>query len=194
MTDAKLACVNKIFPNWNTGGVGVAVDVGANDGLFQNWSLSLERAGWRVLCIEGNPKHMDALSARRKEAVLEVIGAVDGEDKEFIVYHSPNEASYSGIVERPPGKPVANRFDVKTKMLSTCLIEHDIEHVDILGLDIEGGELDALSPFDFKRWGPKLIFCEQRVHKEELEALFTQNGYVVIGVDAWDAIWGLADA
>lgn len=144
------------FPD---GFVGMAVDVGANDGLFYSNTKALEDKGWRVLCVEANPIYDEDLRVNRREHVIAAAYKDNVSAMPFqIVY------SHSG----PVGKPFAanSRLDkhgktsVRARTLNNILHELSFNRVDLLCVDVEGDELDVLRGFDLHGYKPYLLVLE----------------------------------
>jgi hypothetical protein len=61
--------------------------------------------------------------------------------------------------------------DVPGRSLSTLLDQHNMTHVDLLSLDVEGFERQALEGLDLKRHRPRFILVEARFRGEIDELL-----------------------
>lgn len=177
-----LSYADYISAEFPDGPKGWLIDVGANDGLDHTWTVPLERAGWDVLCIEGNPEFAELLPKQRKNTMLAAIDAQDGLEKEFFVNH-PKTVSYSGLYQHT-GMAGIKAYPVVTRTLTACLDEKGIEDVSIVGLDIEGSEYNALRGFDFDRWQPRLVIVEQHFPtlSEPIGGFMTEQGYEIVGL------------
>lgn len=57
-------------------------------------------------------------------------------------------------------------LEVPARTLSSILKQHRIEHIDLLSLDVEGYELEALRGIDFYACKPRLTLIEARYRRE----------------------------
>jgi FkbM family methyltransferase len=168
---------------------GWVVDVGANDGTFQSWSLPLERSGWKVLCIEGNPEYEEKLSSR-KHYMIAAVSDKEG-PAEYYIFNRPQ--SYSGLIKHP-GVDFHKVIQVDTRTLTSCLKERGINDVALLGLDIEGGECAALHGFDFTLWQPKLILVEKHFSQfTTIPEFLADLGYTKLGTSGLDEVFICAE-
>ncbi|MBF5083142.1 FkbM family methyltransferase [Quadrisphaera sp. INWT6] len=128
----------------------VFVDVGANIGYFSVLAAHKLGSGGRLIAVEANPDAMrfvrDSLAANWltdrditlvEAAASDVSGTVSFHRSERFVGDSSVHASASGIVERG-----VQTVSVPAVALDEVLA--DVERVDVLKMDIEGGEHLAL--------------------------------------------------
>ena len=170
--DVDLIVREGFFPE---GEPGVVVDVGAARPDFLSNSSHYRPLGWRVIAIEPNP----AYAARYQECGFDILQyAVGDEDRdgvEFSVVDSYG-ADYEGgnlSFESFSSLGVKDSYGggrgldirpirVKLRRLNTILLEHapDVAEIDIVSVDVEGWELEALSGLDFTRYRPKVLIVE----------------------------------
>jgi len=135
---------------------GYCIDVGAHDGHLLSNTLALEEAGWIVMCVEANPAHAPFLRLRRKRFMC---CAVDKESKEWEVFFvsGGDGSAYSSLRPR-----MGTKREIKVPVLTLDQVIQiaGFPELDVLTLDIEGTELDALKGFDIDRWRPKVIIAE----------------------------------
>lgn len=119
------------------------VDLGAHKGEFASQMRGL--FGCRVIAVEANP---DLANQIRRSPGIEVMEcAVTGRDGDatFHIAQNPEASSING-----EGEPVT----VKTVTLRTLLNSAQVDHVDLLKVDIEGAEVDmfdSLTDEDLRR-------------------------------------------
>lgn len=142
-----------------------ACELGAADGVFGTRSKALEDQGWIVLLIEGNPLYWPALTANRTRvlpvAVAETAGLAD-----FHVYGRDDGyyASKSALVPAghlPQEGQYVGAFRVPTLPLYRCLQVAGFPRLDMLWVDVEGGELEVLKGLGDYR--PHTIIAENFV-------------------------------
>lgn len=135
---------------------GYAVDIGANDGIFLSNTLDLEKQGWRVLCIEANGFYGPSLWENRKEVVIGAVGATNTESTFYLHGdHEKGYASSSGLTI-----PSTLQFPILTYTLDWYLEKWNPPVLDIVTVDVEGGEEDVLRGFSIEKWRPKIICLE----------------------------------
>jgi FkbM family methyltransferase len=162
---------------------GIFVEAGANDGETQsNTAYFARHRGWRGLLVEPIPELAARCRAARLESAVEncALVASDGQSVPM---------TYCGLMSVVDGgwsDPEAERahveigrqiqslttyhLDVPGRSLSALLDQHKITHVDLLSLDVEGFERQALEGLDLRRHPPRFILVEARF-REDIDAL-----------------------
>lgn len=165
---------------------GWIVDVGANDGLSNTWSLPFEEAGFNVFCIEGNPHHTEALPKNRKHTKIAAIA--ENERKAIFFSRGGGSPSYSGLNE---WHSEMEQLEVVTTTLTKALKDFGVEKISVLGVDVEGGEHEVFLGFDFSIWQPQIIFCEDHFPSKynKIPTLLEEKGYKLIGGVGFDKVW-----
>jgi len=160
---------------------GVFVEAGANDGMTQsNTAYFARHRGWRGLLIEPIPDLAARCRLARPESVVENCALVPvGADGDLV------PMTYCGLMSVVDGgwsDPAAERnhveigrkiqsletyrVDVPGRSISALLDKHGITHVDLLSLDVEGFERQALEGLDLSRHRPSFILVEARFRGE----------------------------
>jgi FkbM family methyltransferase len=117
----------------------------------------------RVVYIEANPHLVKELKSKFKgnDGVSVIQAAIsDGEyDAEFIIHNDTHTSSLlemKVIAETHPELEVNERIKIKTKSLNQLFVDEEIDltHYNILTIDVQGVELQALkgcnlTPFDY---------------------------------------------
>lgn len=165
---------------------GVFIEAGANDGIRQSNTFFLEkRRGWSGLLIEPVPRlaarcHRARPAATTVEALL-VSPADSGREIPLLdldlmsVVGTANEGlpdieSHIATAESVQGISRASTQAVG-RTLTELIDEHLTRQVDLLSLDIEGYELEALRGLDLDRHRPAWILIETRRLDAVLEIL-----------------------
>lgn len=181
---------------------GVFVDVGASDGVLYSNTLALEERGWRGVCVEPVPALHGRLRGNRPKATClhcavgyaelggheQYAGAgiggpvVDGSPAIFYVRKSGAQ-DISGFTrsDNTDYYPIV----VTQRTLSGILAQFGLTRVDLLSVDTEGTEVDALRSLDFVRWRPRVIVAEfATIHygdtRGPLSAFLVGVGYRVV--------------
>jgi FkbM family methyltransferase len=146
---------------------GTFVEAGAHDGYTQSATYYLERfCGWRGLLVEAAPE-LHAKAARRRPGSTVVHAALVGpeQDGTDVTLHFGDLTSTLGDpAHAENGLRNAGRrgYDVRVpgRTLSSILTETGVPRPDLIVLDIEGHELDALRGLDLDSHGPRLLLIE----------------------------------
>ena len=129
----------------------VFFDVGANFGQYT--VLAAERVGpmGRVHSFEPNSRMFGELSFNvplnklERRCVLNRLALSDREGRAKLSQYEPGAEVYGslGTQHRAESRIVAYE-EVTTTTIDAYIAQHSIEHVDLIKMDIEGGELPAL--------------------------------------------------
>jgi len=190
---------------------GFFVEAGANDGFEQSNTYHLERfRGWSGLLVEPVPElHREALLERPGAHVVNcalVAGDHDG---------APVSMRYGGlmsIVAGTHGSEQADRdfvapafvlgleqeytFSVPARTLSSLLDELDAPRVDLLSLDVEGFEAQALRGLDLDRHAPRFILVEihdMRDGRAAVEEVLGDRYVAIEQLSPLDMLYACAD-
>jgi len=156
---------------------GTFVEAGANNGVAQSNTLYFEsRRGWRGLLIEPVPELAHDCRRFRPHALVEQVALVAA-DREA----GPIPLRYANLMSTIKGamrsaeeedahiaagiavqKVQTYELMVPGATLSSLLEKHALHHVDLLSLDVEGYELQALKGLDLQRHRPSYILVEAR--------------------------------
>ena len=133
----------------------VFVDVGANWGYFSLVGASLVGPSGRVIAVEADPRACRALEinvARNRLSTVTVVeAAADSRDGslDLCTYgEGSDEFSSFGVVRSAQTVDGMRTFTVRTRPLDDILDQARVSNVDLLKMDIEGAEGQALSGLD----------------------------------------------
>ena len=176
---------------------GSFVELGAWDGLFGSNTARFERQGWRGLCIEPDPSNFRLLTQNRPSCVN--VNALASDRVGKATYVQTTNQGFNGLQKfldmsklQEAGVKVVSRLKVPTVPLSHLLARHEMWHVDLLSLDVEGAEMVVLRSIDFGNFtfGAMLIEVGPQGARPPMLRLLASHGYRLLGmVDAHDALW-----
>lgn len=159
---------------------GCFIEAGANDGFAQSNTYYLEKLrGWSGLLVEPEPRLAAECRRNRSQPVIEaalvelerdgtmvelhaaglmstVAGALgdDAATREHVRVGRMLQELPAGAVYRVEGRALSSLLDEMPSMRN--------REIDLLSLDVEGGEAMALRGLDFARHAPRFICVEAR--------------------------------
>ena len=166
---------------------GTFLDIGAYDGLTGSNSLYFEKyLGWTGVLVEPVQQHREVAKLWRTSPCLPyAIADRDGEATFIAVTKgytqmSGLEREYdAAILNRVRSDPrhAEDRITVPTRSLNSLFAEIGMDRVDFVSLDIEGGELAALTAFDHDRYRVDVWSIENNTGGPQIAALMRERGY-----------------
>ncbi len=166
---------------------GTFVDVGAYDGVTGSNSLFFERwRNWTGVMVEPVAAQRAKAEKMRSAPCMAYAVASEKGTAEFITVTegftqmSGLSSTYDDkLLERVRSDPrhAEKVVKVPTRTLSEILEEADIMHPDFVSLDIEGGELAALTAFPFDKHDVTVWSIENNTADPALPALMRDRGY-----------------
>jgi FkbM family methyltransferase len=185
------------------GSGGFFVEAGANDGVTQSNTALLARSrGWCGLLVEPVPELAARCRALRPDStVVQAALVAPDHGAETVTMRYANLMS---IVDGARGGAEADRFHVTegerlqgvesyalqapARTLDAILDEHRVEHVDLLSLDLEGYEPQALAGLDLRRHAPRFILVEVW-DRSAIDALLGDRYDVLAQLTALDVLY-----
>jgi FkbM family methyltransferase len=186
------------FLAWSLSGFrcdGIFVEVGAYDGLGFSNSAALEQLGWRGLLIEANPSAAE--DCRRNRPLATVIHAaaggpgssgtipfcvVEGTSRKGVemlshVVSAGDEAHRARIAAEGG---TSMRTHVVIKPLAEILRDAGFAEcpIEVLSIDIEGAELDAMVSVMSAGIKPAVLIVEGT--EPQLQELLSRHGYTMV--------------
>jgi FkbM family methyltransferase len=175
---------------------GVIVEIGAYDPILISNSYHFEKNGWNVYCFEANTQLIPRLKEYRRNVYNYAVYDEDKESVEFnVVTSSGWTAGFSAVeIDEEHIKMVAHnnntefpitKIQVEQKTLNSIL-ENELKYltqIDVLAMDIEGGELKCLQGLDLNKYRPFIILAENgggcKTNIEDITGYLTNNGYIL---------------
>ena len=175
------------FPDYSY--IGVFLDVGAFEPIRISNSYHFEKNGWSVYLFEANSDSIPLLKLNRKNVFNYAIYDTDKEEVEFNVVESNGWTAGFSAIEL--SQEISNIFKCDSKKITqikvpqktlNTILQTELNHVkniDILKIDIEGGELKCLHGINFNTHRPKLILLENITNDKKIEEYLNKNGYIL---------------
>jgi FkbM family methyltransferase len=165
---------------------GFFIEVGCIDGRRFSNTLTFEERGWKGICVEAHAGYIESLKTNRPNSIICQCAA--GEADEDAIFYANARGSLSTLDKSKEAQFQHNygayfsgfeEQHVKKVRLSTLLDAYQVGEIDILSLDIEGYEVEALKGLDLSRHRPKVLVIESdnSQHEVQLDALILPHGY-----------------
>jgi FkbM family methyltransferase len=164
----------RMFPGISNG---FFLDVGSGHGTIGSNTKALEDIGWRGICVDPFPTHMEGRTCLVEKAV---VSSVAGQVVKFHTHEglggiADTLGKWKAEAEKSPV------VELTTTTLGDLLARaHAPSYIHFLSLDIEGAELDALKgvPFDRYRFGAMAIeHNEEEPKRSNLLKFLGEKGY-----------------
>ena len=165
---------------------GFYVDVGAADPVKNNATYYFYERGWSGVNVEPDTAFFQRLNeARPRDTNLNVAVSSRAGRADLIRVSGEEELNtlVEPVAEQYAGQFALERVAVEAVPLEAILAEHASGSIDLLKIDVEGGEEDVLRSFDLARWSPRLLVVEAtwpgtpRPSHEGWEPLILEAGY-----------------
>lgn len=157
----------------------VVIDLGANIGSFSYWIYDRAKV---IYAIEPEPRCIELMNKTKYEGKLDKLNifelAIAAQTGDRLFIFDPGKTGGGGHLDPYPVKSSVHMI-VPTKSISDFMESEAISHVDILKIDVEGGEKEIFQSQSFKSVAEKIKTIIGEYHQydptEDLEAC----GYTV---------------
>ena len=175
-----------IYGNLDLQEHGTFVDVGAGHPIHLSNTYFFEKNGWTGVCIDADPNQYALLKAARADVEWAAVAAEEGEIELSQAYLS----TYSSTVKKDEYRGLARStfrqtIRVPALRLETILEKHNIGHIDLLDIDVEGTELDVWPTFDYEKHKPRVVIIEYATfgladNSRKIREFFTRLPYKLV--------------
>ena len=154
--------IDRIFSNKKEG---IYVDVGCNHPIKFNNTYLLYKRGWNGINIDLDNDSINQFNKLRKRDlnIETLVTSFDGEEKQLYFYH--NRSAINTVSKSLADKRVNKHKEIKTIKGSSLnsIIEkskYKDSKINLLSIDIENYEYDALKNFNFEQYNIDVIVAE----------------------------------
>lgn len=182
--------IREYFPDYNYHGI--FFDVGAFDPILISNSYHFEKNGWTTYCFEANTDLIPVLRQYRKNVIHTAVYDEDKPSVEFSIV--TNEAGltsgYSAIEVSEDYKVMFGKDNkisnikkivVPQNTLNTLINNYcpSINHIDVISIDVEGGELKVLQGLNIEKYKPTLFVIENVMNCKLIQSYLENRGYTL---------------
>jgi FkbM family methyltransferase len=172
------------FPNKLNG---VFFDVGAFEPVTISNSYHFEKNDWECYCFEANTQQIPLLKSVRKNVFNYAIADKDKDSVSFhVVSNGTWTAGFSAIDISEDYKKIfrggiksVTVITVPQKTLNTVIKQEIpiLNEIDIISIDVEGGEFNVLKGLDLNKYKPKVMVIENVTDDLNIKNYLEEHGY-----------------
>ena len=154
--------IERIFKNKNNG---VFIDVGCNHPIKYNNTYLLYKEGWSGINIDFDKTSIDQFKKLRKrdENIQMLVTSYDNEEKELYFYHDRSAINtLSKELAENRDKKYKEIKKIKGSSLNSIITNSKFKDskINLLSIDIENYEYEALKNFNFNKFNIDMIVTE----------------------------------
>lgn len=174
---------------------GTFIEAGAADGEIKSNTYFFEQLGWKGLCIEPRLDPFNSL-CKLRNCYTENVGLSTTNQPESDVKFLELTgwgSGLSGVIKnydarhvqrirketQHPNHHTSKEITINTVPLQSLIDKYGLHQLDLLSLDIEGGELDVLKTLDWDRNQIKVILVENNYKESGFIRYLDSLGYRV---------------
>jgi FkbM family methyltransferase len=180
--------IAKIF--WETTGykrTGFYVDVGCNHPIYNNNTFFFYQLGWNGICIDPHEAFREHYLKDRPRDVFAACAIADHDGSATLNY-----GEHISLASLLPSERNPRQCEVPCRRLSGLLSAlHVPATFDILSVDVEGYEIEALKTLDLAMHRPRAMIVEYQTMSEinlDVQPFLVALGYQIIHMTAGNII------
>ncbi len=161
---------------------GVFIDLGCNHPIKFNNTYLLYKRGWRGINIDLDQKSIEEFNKIREKDynVQSLVSSKSNKEKDIFFYHSRsaiNTVSEELIKYRNTDKNKIQVLKQKTETLENIIERSPYKNkkIDLLSIDIENHEYEALKNFNFSKYKIQVIVIEIHDLKQDKLEIYNQS-------------------
>ena len=167
------------------------IDMGAYDPIRMSNTYSFYRQGGRGILVEPDYALCNKLRKKRpRDTTIEAgIGTTNG-IKTFFEFKEKTLSTFSeedARVAQKRGCPLKGTRQIVVTTFEDIIKKHNVSHIDVLSIDIEGLDFEILKSMDYTKIRPTIICTETKRYDQDIPgdatpaALFLkEKGYMLI--------------
>ena len=154
--------IERIFSNLNHG---IYLDIGCNHPIKYNNTYLLFKKGWKGINVDLDSESIKQFNLMRKNDhnVNVLVTSKDNEEKDLYFYHTRSAINTisKDLVEKRENKPKKIK-KLKGMSINTIINNSPFqnEKINLLSIDIENYEFEALKEFNFDKYNVDVIVSE----------------------------------
>ena len=190
--------IERIFSNLNHG---IYLDIGCNHPIKYNNTYLLFKKGWKGINVDLDSESIKQFNLMRKNDhnVNVLVTSKDNEEKDLYFYHTRSAINTisKDLVEKRENKPKKIK-KLKGMSINTIINNSPFqnEKINLLSIDIENYEFEALKEFNFDKYNVDVIVSEvtdidsfklelynnslKKITDSKIYELLTRNNYKLI--------------
>ena len=190
--------LDRIFSNFKDG---IYLDIGCNHPIKYNNTYLLFKKGWKGINVDLDNDSIKQFNLMRRNDhnVNELITSKDNEEKDLYFYHKRSAINTisKDLAEKRQTKPI-NIKKLKGLSINTIIEESPFKNkkINLLSIDIENYEYEALKEFNFNKYNIDVIVSEvtdldsstlelhnnslEKITESKIYNLLTRNNYKLI--------------
>ena len=167
------------------------IEIGAHDGItFSNSKFLDSKENWSGICIEANPSVFEELIKNRPTSTCLNVAVSNLDGEAAFQLNTGHTEMLSGLISsysRKHRKRVAKELKkyggtskihtIPSLTLETIVANEGIGEIDILMIDVEGGEFSILKSIDFAKITVNSILVERNYSSRPVYQFLLNNGF-----------------
>ena len=190
--------IERIFSNFK---YGIYLDIGCNHPIKYNNTYLLYKKGWKGINVDLDSESIKQFNLMRKNDhnVNTLVTSKDNEEKDLYFYHKTSAINTisKDLAEKRENKPKKIK-KLKGVSINTIINDSPFQNkkINLLSIDIENYEFEALKEFDFDKYNVDVIVSEvtdvdsskielynnslEKIINSKIYELLTRNNYKLI--------------
>tara|TARA_B110001452_G_scaffold108917_1_gene90381 strand:+ start:218 stop:922 length:705 start_codon:yes stop_codon:yes gene_type:complete len=169
---------------------GVYIDVGCNHPIKYNNTYLLHKRGWSGINIDLDETSIKEFNSIRKNDhnVQKMISSLDGEEKDIYYYHE--RSAINTLSEELAKKRITKHREIIRETSTTInkIIENSPyknKKINLMSIDIENYEYEALKNFNFEKYKIDVIVTECTDMSQSQLEIYNQSLEYIVNTDLY---------
>lgn len=189
--------LRQYFPDYSY--KGVCIDIGAFEPIRISNTYHFEKNGWDVYCFEANTNGIPLLKQYRKNVFNY---AIYDEDKDAVTFNIVESNGWTaGFSAIELCDKISKKFASKNKIITQIIVPqrklntimnnelNTVGNIDIISIDIEGGEQKCLNGFDLIKYAPKIVLIENISADKIIKEYLEKHNYILDQTISYNQIY-----